>query len=133
MPVSNPNRDYTYTWSNDWNTRLCQRASVETPGSSYDDAAATVNLFAMHNRMHDFSYYLGFTEQNFNAQSGNFGLTETWQEGDPLIGDVQSGLQSGSRDNANMATLPDGVSSITNMFMWQPIAGSFYAPCVDGD
>jgi extracellular elastinolytic metalloproteinase len=133
MPVSNPNRDYSYAWTNDWNTRQCQRAATETPGSTYDDAAATVNLFAMHNRMHDFSYYLGFTEQNWNAQSGNFGNSEAWQEGDPLIGDVQSGLQAGARDNANMATLPDGVSSITNMFMWQPIAGSFYAPCVDGD
>ena len=133
MPVSNPNRDYSYAWTNDWNTRQCQRAATETPGSTYDDAAATVNLFAMHNRMHDFSYFLGFTEQNFNAQSGNFGNTEAWQEGDPLIGDVQSGLQSGARDNANMSTLPDGVSSITNMFMWQPIAGSFYSPCVDGD
>jgi len=134
MPVvTSPFRDYSYAWTNDWNTRQCQRAAVETPGSTYDDAAATVNLFAMHNRMHDFAYYLGFTEQNWNAQSSNFGNTETWQEGDPLIGDVQSGLQSGSRDNANMSTLPDGVSSITNMFMWQPIAGSFYAPCVDGD
>jgi extracellular elastinolytic metalloproteinase len=133
MPVSNPSRDYSYAWTNDWNTRQCLRAATETPGSTYDDAAATVNLFAMHNRMHDFSYFLGFTEQNWNAQSGNFGNTEAWQEGDPLIGDVQSGLQSGSRDNANMSTLPDGVSSITNMFMWQPIAGSFYAPCVDGD
>jgi hypothetical protein len=133
MPVSSPNRDYSYAWTNDWNKRQCLRATTETPGFTYDDAAATVNLFAMHNRMHDFSYFLGFTEQNFNGQSGNFGNTEAFQEGDPLIGDVQSGLQSGSRDNANMSTLPDGVSSITNMFMWQPIAGSFYAPCVDGD
>jgi extracellular elastinolytic metalloproteinase len=134
MPtVTNPFRDYSFAWTNDWNTRQCQRAAVETPGSTYDDAAATVNLFAMHNRMHDFSYFLGFTEPNWNAQSGNFGNTEAWQEGDPLIGDVQSGLQSGSRDNANMTTLPDGVSSFSNMFMWQPIAGSFYSPCVDGD
>jgi extracellular elastinolytic metalloproteinase len=133
MPVSNPNRDYSYSWTNDWNTRQCQRATPETAGSTYDDAAATVNLFAMHNRMHDFSYYLGFTEQNFNSQSGNFGLTEAWQEGDPLIGDVQSGVAAGSRDNANMSTMPDGASSVTNMYMWQPIAGSFYSPCVDGD
>jgi hypothetical protein len=133
MPVSNPNRDYVYSWTNDWNTRLCQRATPEVPGSTYDDAAATVNLFAMHNRMHDFSYYLGFTEENWNAQSSNFGLTETWQEGDPVTGDVQSGIIAGSRNNANMSTLPDGASSVTNMYMWQPIAGSFYAPCVDGD
>ena len=48
----------------------------------------------MHNRMHDFSYFLGFTEPNLNGQSGNFGNTEALQEGDPLIGDVQSGPQS---------------------------------------
>jgi hypothetical protein len=87
----------------------------------------------MHNRMHDFSYFLGFTEPNWNAQSSNFGNTEAWQEGDPLIGDVQSGAQTTTRDNANMSTLPDGASSVTNMYFWQPIAGSFYAPCVDGD
>ncbi len=32
-----------------------------------------------------------------------------------------------------MITLPDGVASVTNMYFWQPLAGSFYAPCVDGD
>ena len=37
------------------------------------------------------------------------------------------------RDNANMTTLPDGSSSITNMYLWQPLAGAFYPPCVDGD
>ena len=25
------------------------------------------------------------------------------------------------------------VPAITNMYLWQPIAGTFYAPCVDGD
>jgi hypothetical protein len=133
MPTSNPNRDYSFPWTNDWNARQCQRAATETPGAVYDDSAAAVNLFVMHNRMHDFSYNLGFTEQNWNAQASNFGNTEAWQEGDPLIGDVQSGAQTTTRDNANMATLPDGASSVTNMYFWQPIAGSFYAPCVDGD
>ena len=32
-----------------------------------------------------------------------------------------------ARDNANMITLADGLSSITNMYFWQPIAGAFYA------
>jgi hypothetical protein len=132
MPVSLA-RDYSFPWTNDWNTRQCQRAATETPGTVYDDSAAATNLFVMHNRMHDFSYYLGFTEQNFNAQASNFGLTELRQENDPLIGDVQSGAQTTTRDNANMITLPDGASSITNMYFWQPLAGSFYAPCVDGD
>jgi hypothetical protein len=32
-----------------------------------------------------------------------------------------------------MFSLPDGFSSITNMYFWQPQAGAYYPPCVDGD
>jgi hypothetical protein len=32
-----------------------------------------------------------------------------------------------------MITLPGGASSITNMYIWEPLAGSFYAPSADGD
>jgi len=130
-PVS-PGRDYSFPWTNDWFTRDCE-PTPGAPGSTWDDSAATVNLFAMHNRMHDWSYFLGFTEQNWNAQDFNFGLTETRRENDPVIGNVQAGALAGARDNANMITLPDGISPITNMYFWQPLAGAFYPPCVDGD
>jgi extracellular elastinolytic metalloproteinase len=99
-----------------------------------------VNLFTVHNRMHDFAYLLGFTEDNFNSQESNFGLTESFRENDPVLGDVQAGaalqppgVYGVARNNANMSTLPDGSSSITNMYLWQPVAGGFYPPCVDGD
>ena len=52
---------------------------------------------------------------------------------DGLIGNAQAGAATGSRDNANMNTGADGTHASTNKFLWQPIAGSFYAPCVDGD
>jgi hypothetical protein len=58
---------------------------------------------------------------------------------DPEQGNAQAGGVSGgpptfaARDNANQITPPDGHPPITNMYLWQPIAGSFYAPCVDGD
>jgi extracellular elastinolytic metalloproteinase len=133
-PVSNPARDYSFTWTNSWNNDDCEPTPNGPPGSTWDDSAASANLFVAHNRMHDWAYWLGFTEVNFNAQDSNFGLTETWQESDPLLGNVQAGaLIPGVRDNANMFTLPDGASSVTNMYFWQPFAGSFYAPCVDGD
>jgi extracellular elastinolytic metalloproteinase len=132
MPVS-LTRDYSYPWANEWNNDQCEPTPNGPPGATWDDSAATVNLFAMHNRMHDWSYFLGFTEQNWNAQDYNFGLTERRQENDPIIGDVQSGGLTTTRDNANMITLPDGIASITNMYFWQPIQGAFYAPCVDGD
>ncbi|HEX6625908.1 MAG TPA: M36 family metallopeptidase [Pyrinomonadaceae bacterium] len=100
-------------------------------------SAAVTNLFVMHNRMHDWTYHLGFTEENWNAQQNNFG--NAGAGGDPVLGQSQAGAADGGypaylgRDNANMRTLPDGVPSITNMYLWQPIRGAFYAPCVDGD
>ena len=132
-PVSNPARDYVFPWTNSWNNDDCEPTPNGPPGATWDDSAATVNLFVAHNRMHDWSYFLGFTEVNFNAQDHNFGTTEHWQENDPVVGNVQSGALTLTRDNANMSTLPDGASSVTNMYFWQPAAGAFYAPCVDGD
>ncbi|GAA3407871.1 M36 family metallopeptidase [Streptosporangium vulgare] len=81
--------------------------------------------------MHDWSYRLGFTEtawnmQNDNGERGGLAATRAGQRpgGRPVLS---------VRDNANQITGPDGVAPITNMYMWQPIAGSFYSPCVDGD
>ena len=68
-------RDYSFAWTNDWNNRQCE-PTAGAPGATWDDSAATVNLFVAHNRMHDWAYYLGFTERNWNAQDYNFGLTE---------------------------------------------------------
>ena len=84
-------------------------------GESFDVSAAATNLFTMHNRMHDWSYFLGFTEQNWNAQDSNFGLTESYRENDAVSGDAQAGAATdppgvyvNARNNANMATLADG-------------------------
>ena len=128
-------RDYVYPWSNVWFNTECHPSNLDTPGADNDIDAAVANLFAMHNRFHDWSYNLGFTEAAWNGQQSNFGQGGPGTFGnDPLIGRAQSGaLVPGSRDNANMNTRPDGTSSITNMFLWQPVAGAFYAPCVDGD
>ena len=135
QPVS-PTREYSFPWTNDWYQQRCNPTNF-VPGVSNDISAAVTNLFAMHNRMHDWSYHLGFTEENWNAQQNNFG--NAGAGGDPVLGQSQAGAADGGypayvgRDNANMRTLPDGVSSITNMYLWQPIRGAFYAPCVDGD
>jgi extracellular elastinolytic metalloproteinase len=135
QPVS-PTREYVYPWNNTWHEADCFTPFV--PGQSHDISAAVTNLFAMHNRMHDWSYFLGFTERRWNAQDSNFGTGGTLDR-DPLLGDAQAGALTGGaptytgRDNANMISLPDGVPPITNMYLWQPLAGAFYAPCVDGD
>jgi extracellular elastinolytic metalloproteinase len=147
-PVS-PTREYLYPWQNQWFERLCDPALLPPAGPAAslgnvnDVNAATVNLFAMHNRMHDWSYHLGFTEARWNSQFVNV-RPGTLQE-DGLIGDVQSGAISGGnappqpytgRNNANMVSFPDGgvpIPPVTNMYLWQPLAGTFYAPCVDGD
>ena len=136
-------RIYRDSWSNIWNQSRCDPAALGTivaPNVGGNDVhAATTNLFVAHNRMHDWSYFLGFTEHAWNLQENNFGNNPgPGQEHDHEFGQVQSGallpVEAGvSRDNANQITLNDGVPGITNMYLWQPIAGSFYAPCVDGD
>ncbi|MDQ3618771.1 MAG: M36 family metallopeptidase [Actinomycetota bacterium] len=128
---TSPTRDYQYPWTNVWFETKCDEGNFE-PGVGNDISAATANLFAMHNRMHDWSYNLGFTEQTWNAQDFNFG--KPFLENDELLGRAQSGaVAPKSRDNANMGTRPDGINSVTNMYLWQPLAAGFYAPCVDGD
>jgi extracellular elastinolytic metalloproteinase len=135
QPTS-PTRDYVYPWTNVWFETRCDPANF-VPGVGNDIDAATTNLFAMHNRMHDWSYHLGFTEARWNAQEFNFGRGTL--ENDSLLGMVQAGGVVGGaptwsgRDNAFMRTRPDGMRSESGMFLWQPISGSFYAPCVDGD
>ena len=140
-PVAN-DREYIFTWANLWKVNKCNPANLVPLGNDID--AATVNLFGMHNRLHDWAYFLGFIERNSNAQDNNFGNSApgpypAGRERDPEIGNAQAGALSGGapsflgRDNANQITLNDGVPPITNMYLWQPIAGAFYAPCVDGD
>jgi hypothetical protein len=130
-------RDYRYGWTNQWFEKSCNPSTTFTSPERNDIDAATANLFAMHNRMHDWSYRLGFTEANFNLQEKNFG--RGGDEHDPEHGNAQAGGISGgpptfaARDNANQITPPDGRQPITNMYLWQPIAAAFYAPCVDGD
>ncbi len=136
-----PNRNYQFPWTNAWNAASCSPTAL-TPGGN-DINAAVTNLFAMHNRMHDWSYFLGFTEEAANLQENNFGNNPPagpfpGHENDPEIGQAQAGallpVEAGvSRDNANQVTLNDGIPGITNMYLWQPIAGGFYPPCVDGD
>jgi len=137
------NRNYSDPWTNSWFTSKCDPTTL-VPGGN-DVLPAVTNLFVGHNRMHDFAYFLGFTETNYNAQLDNFGNTApgpypNGREADPEEGNVQAGAVNGGalfgyfgRDNANQLTLNDGVPPITNQYLFQPIAGSFHAPCVDGD
>ncbi|MEU8251523.1 M36 family metallopeptidase [Nonomuraea sp. NPDC048916] len=129
--VVTPSRDYVYPWRNTWHEAKCDPAVFDQPGEN-DLEASIANLHAMHNRMHDWSYRLGFTETAWNMQADNGdrgGLGN-----DPEQGNAQAGARVLSvRDNANQITGPDGVAPISNMYLWQPIAGSFYAPCTDGD
>jgi extracellular elastinolytic metalloproteinase len=139
---TSPLRNYSYPWTDTWNQSDCTGAGPSAvPGVSLDVSAAVTNLFVAHNRMHDWAYGLGFTETAWNGQKRNFGLTEAWQQGDPVTGNAQSAagfttpqaFAAAARNNANMGTMPDGFSSVTNMYLWQPSAGAFYGPCADGD
>jgi hypothetical protein len=129
-------RSYDYRWTNQWFDESCNPAVFTSPERN-DIDAAMANLFVAHNRMHDWQYHLGFTEENFNAQASNFG--RGGRENDPEHGNAQAGGIVGgpptyaSRDNANQFWTPDGIPATTNMFLWQVVPGAFYSPCVDGD
>jgi extracellular elastinolytic metalloproteinase len=160
-PIS-ATRDYTaanYPFTNQWFTSGCNPAPLLATGQAgaqanpniEDWSAATINLFNGHNRLHDYAYYLGWDEGHWNAQQYNNGIntvdpsptpggpTATPVGNDAIMGQSQDGAISGgpptygARDNANMGTGADGLHPSTNMFLWQPLPGAFYAPCVDGD
>ncbi|GAA4707890.1 M36 family metallopeptidase [Phytohabitans rumicis] len=123
-------RDYVYPFTDQWRAARCNPA-VFTSAQRNDADAAIANLFAMHNRMHDWSYNLGFTESAWNMQLVN--LSGEGLGGDPEQGRAQANALGGSRNNANQGTGRDGLPPTTNMFLWQPVAGGVYPPCVDGD
>ena len=125
---------YTKQFTDAWNNSECNPSELVPGGNDIEFSVG--NLFVTHNRMHDFSYYLGFNEGNYNMQVDNLGRGGL--DGDPEVGNVQAGALSGGqpsflgRDNANQITLQDGTPGITNQYLFQPIAGAFYAPCTDG-
>ncbi|GAA3723309.1 hypothetical protein GCM10022225_00190 [Plantactinospora mayteni] len=123
-------RDYVYPFSDPWKTSKCDPAVFTSEGRN-DADAAIANLFAMHNRMHDWTYRLGFDEAAWNLQAVN--LTADGLGGDAEQGRAQQGALSGNRNNANQSTPRDGLQPTTNMYLWQPAAGGPYPPCVDGD
>ncbi len=138
---NNVNQDFTDAWNN----TQCSPTAFTAVENNNDILASVTNLFSGHNRFHDYSYFLGFTEGTYNLQDSNFGnqaqggISPTGGEGDPEVGNVQAGAVDGGfpsymgRDNANQITLQDGIPGITNQYLFQPIAGAFYSPCVDGD
>ncbi|MBE1488189.1 M36 family metallopeptidase [Plantactinospora soyae] len=128
--TASPTRDYVYPFSDPWRTSKCDPAVFA--GETDNDAdAAIANLFAMHNRMHDWTYRLGFDEAAWNLQAVN--LSPDGLGGDAEQGRAQQGALSGNRNNANQSTPRDGLPPSTNMYLWQPAAGGPYPPCVDGD
>lgn len=136
-PIS-PVRDYTGTFTDAWNNSKCSPTTLVPGGNDVNYVVG--NLFAGHNRMHDWSYFLGFTEENYNLQTDNLGRGGRGLDAE--IGNAQAAAldsqiieQSGvltGRNNANQLTLMDGVPGITNQYLFQPAAGAFYAPCTDG-
>jgi hypothetical protein len=58
-PVS-PTRKFDFPWENSWNKSSCNPANFGTVvDGPQRRGRRDTNLFVMHNRMHDWSYYLG--------------------------------------------------------------------------
>lgn len=88
---------------------------LSQPPSAWPEAAVT-NLFYWNNVCHDVWYQFGFTETAGNFQRTNFGLGGG--EGDPVIALAQhcADCNPPERNNAFMATLPDGFPAWMAMF-----------------
>ena len=146
-PVS-PTREYTkgdFPFTDQWRTSRCSPTNFATPQQQRRATRRSSNLFGGHNRFHDFAYFLGFTEENFNAQVSNFGNTGSGSQPRTAARATRRSATcrrapspAGSRASW-AATTPTRSRSrtaspaITNQYLFQPIAGAFYSPCVDGD
>ena len=54
MPTS-LTREYKFPFGNEWATSKCDPTTLLVPGSGADVSAAVTNLFAGHNRFHDYA------------------------------------------------------------------------------
>ena len=137
MATPRPARDYRYAWTNQWFEERCnpdttftspQRNDIDRRGRTCSrcTTSCTTGRTASGSRRRRSTCS---APTSVSAGSAN----------DPEQGNAQAGGISGgppvflARDNANQITGPDGMAPITNMYLWQPIPGGFYAPCVDGD
>ena len=81
--------------------------------------AAIVNLFYWNNIMHDLTFRYGFNAAAGNFQTNNYGNGGTGN--DAVNADALDGLNvgiSGSNNNANFSTPPDGSAPRMQMFRW---------------
>lgn len=143
---TSPSRDYVAPFTDSWRNSRCDPAvfvggivPATGPNSfggtnANDVNAAIISLFANHNRLHDWSYGLGFTESNYNLQVDNF--SRGGLGNDPMSGAAQGaphilGVPTYLSDDARN-TPPDGTTVVNKSYLWQPIGAVFYPQCTDG-
>ncbi|MBE1608740.1 M36 family metallopeptidase [Actinopolymorpha pittospori] len=133
-PASEPSLAPSVRFTDTWRTSRCDTSVLEPGGN--DVGAAVANVFTLHTRLHDWTYRLGFTEDRHNLQEENGSAGGL--DGDREVGYVQADAVSGGyptyqgRNDANQVTLQDGLPGVSNHYLFQPVAGQWYGPCVDG-
>ena len=75
--------------------------------------AAVTQLYYVNNIMHDIFYHYGFDEASGNFQFNNYG---NGGEGDDYV--LAQAQDGGDFNNANFATLPDGIEGRMQMYLW---------------
>jgi len=105
---------------------------LNSPPQQYEDASVT-NLFYWNNILHDVQWQYGFDEPGGNFQSDTFG--RGGRGGDSIRTEAQDGRDSGSANNANMSTPPDGRQPQMQMFIWntdRPIRDGSFSTVIIG-
>ena len=132
-----PDRDYDYTWTNQWYDAALQPGDVvhlaaaqrhrRRPGEPVRHAQPHARLVVPP------GLHRGDVEHAGRSTSARRAGRRPRAGQRPGRRHQRRPAGFAARDNANQITPPDGLPPITNMYLWQPIAGAFYAPCVDGD
>ena len=99
-PVSTT-RDYTFPWTNEWFNKDCDPGTPYGAnfqvGKSFDVSAAAVNLFTVHNRMHDCRTCSASPRRTSTPRSRTSASPSPSARTTPSLGDVQAGAATGGR------------------------------------
>ncbi len=133
-PVS-PTRKYTRSSTDRWNNTRCDPTQLVAGGNDID--ASVTNLFAAAQpdaRLHLLPrLHRGATTTCSSTTAAAAESPATRRSATPRPAPSAGGSPTfQGRDNANQITLQDGTPGVTNQYLFEPIAGAFYAPCTDG-
>ena len=132
-PRRSPDRDYAYPWTNQWLAEQCCNPARRSPRRSATTSTppgptcSRCTTGCTTGRTTSASPRRPGTCRTTTSAGAARRTTPSRATRRPA-GSAAARPAFAARDNANQITPPTAIAPITNMYLWQPIAGSFYAP-----